>query len=190
MSRAKCACGTVIARDNNSRECSPCQSARNAARLGDKGPLAIRLTRRAAELYASYDKAPSREEYLADLSPILDEMCELHGFMPPRFEGTTKPVFKVSVGGGEDRVCGEVREVRAPSPSEDLTSLRRLIAERGLTQGELSSLSGVSREHINALAGGRVKASKRSTVMALAAALRVPPTWLSDIGDLPRAVSA
>lgn len=89
----RCICGTVLARDNPGPLCSPCERAGARLRLtGERGPLAVRLGRRLAEVYSAYRESESRASYLADLTPLLDGLCELFGMRPPRFEGVDKPV--------------------------------------------------------------------------------------------------
>lgn len=86
-------CGTRLASDNRSRQCSPCDRARALSRCtGDPGPLAVRLGRTLAQIYSRYGECESRELYLAELSPLLDELCELFGLTLPHFEGVAKPL--------------------------------------------------------------------------------------------------
>lgn len=88
-----CVCGTRLASDNPGPKCSPCHRARALSRVtGDPGPYASRLGRTLAELYSRYADCDSREIYLAELTPLLDGLCELFGFRLPTFEGTTKPL--------------------------------------------------------------------------------------------------
>lgn len=92
MAERYCWCGTRIARDNHGSECSLCARLRRVARSGEHGPLAVRLGRRLAEIYAAYGESDSRERYLAELTPLLDGLCELFGFRVPQFEGVAKPL--------------------------------------------------------------------------------------------------
>lgn len=97
MSRTKrsCVCGTRLASDNDGPLCSLCQRAHGLARYaGEKGPFAVRLGRRLAEVYAAYRDCETRASYLAELTPLLDGLCELFGMRLPRFEGVDKPVGK------------------------------------------------------------------------------------------------
>lgn len=61
--------------------------------------------------------------------------------------------------------------------------LRRIIAERGLTQSELSQLSGVSKSSISRYISGAWKA-KQDTLYDLARALNVSEAWLMGY-DVP-----
>lgn len=61
--------------------------------------------------------------------------------------------------------------------------LRRSIAERGLTQSELSQLSGVSKSSISRYISGAWKA-KQDTLYDLARALNVSEAWLMGY-DVP-----
>lgn len=94
QSDRSCLCGTRLARDNSGSACSPCQRARALwFSTGDQGPLATRLGRRLGEIYSGYCEAGSRQTYLAELTPLLDGLCELFGLSEPRFEGITKPMW-------------------------------------------------------------------------------------------------
>jgi len=61
---------------------------------GEKEVFAVRLSRRLGEIYSAYRDSDSRESYLAELTPLLDGLCELFGMGLPQFEGIEKPLRK------------------------------------------------------------------------------------------------
>lgn len=67
-----------------------------------------------------------------------------------------------------------------------MTSLARILEQRGMTHKELSQRSGVARSRITLLSTGREKIIAHiSVVVALAWALDIPPSALQDICDKP-----
>ena len=59
------------------------------------------------------------------------------------------------------------------TPAHD-TPLGRLITERGLSQSFLSREAGVTQSFVNRVATGSIESPRRSTMLKLAAYLKVP----------------
>ena len=66
--------------------------------------------------------------------------------------------------------------------------LARILAERNLTQGQLSRMTGITRETICAIANGKNKLAYPSHLAALAWALEIDPYDLDEIYDGRRPV--